>query len=63
MMPHAAQQRPLKWGFIGGQADVRHLKVETSHHQKVAVTQHKRVFAHGRSFVPAFFSLETMMEG
>ena len=63
MEPQAAQQRPLKWGFIGGQAEVLHLKVETSHHQTDAVTQHTRVFAHGRNFVPAFFSLETMMEG
>jgi len=40
-----------------------HLKVETSHHQQVAVIQHTPVFYHGRSFVPSHFSLETMMAG
>ncbi|MEM7530622.1 MAG: nucleotidyl transferase AbiEii/AbiGii toxin family protein [Chloroflexota bacterium] len=40
-----------------------HLKVETSHHQQVAIIQHTPVFYHGRSFVPSHFSLETMMAG
>jgi len=40
-----------------------HLKVEVSHHQQVAVIQNTPVFYHGRSFVPAHFSLETMMAG
>ncbi|MDP1546200.1 MAG: nucleotidyl transferase AbiEii/AbiGii toxin family protein [Anaerolineales bacterium] len=40
-----------------------HLKVEVSHHQQVAVLQNTPVFYHGRSFVPAHFSLETMMAG
>ncbi len=44
-------------------SEALHLKVETSHHQQVAVIQHTPVFAHGRSFVPAHFSLETMMAG
>ncbi len=40
-----------------------HLKVEISHHQQVAVIQHTPIFRHGLSFVPAHFSLETMMAG
>lgn len=40
-----------------------HLKVKISHHQQTAVIQHTPVFYHGRSFVPAHFSLETMMAG
>jgi predicted nucleotidyltransferase component of viral defense system len=40
-----------------------HLKVEISHHDQVAEIQHTPVFYHGRSFVPAHFSLETMMAG
>ena len=40
-----------------------HLKVEVSHHQQVAVIQHTPIFFQGRSFVPAHFSLETMMAG
>jgi predicted nucleotidyltransferase component of viral defense system len=38
-----------------------HLKVEISHHEQVAEIQHTPVFYRGRSFVPAHFSLETMM--
>jgi predicted nucleotidyltransferase component of viral defense system len=44
-------------------SEALHLKVETSHHQQVAVIQHTPVFVYGRSFVPAHFSLETMMAG
>jgi len=40
-----------------------HLKVEVSHHEQVAEIQYTPVFYHGRSFVPAHFSLETMMAG
>ena len=40
-----------------------HLKVEISHHPQVAMIQHTPVFAYGRSYVPAHFSLETMMAG
>jgi len=40
-----------------------HLKVEVSHHQQVAVIQNTPVFYYGHSFVPAHFSLETMMAG
>jgi hypothetical protein len=37
--------------------------VEISHHKQVAEVQHTPVFYQGRSFVPAHFSLETMMAG
>jgi len=40
-----------------------HLKVEVSNHQQVAVIQNTPLFYQGRSFVPAHFSLETMMAG
>jgi predicted nucleotidyltransferase component of viral defense system len=40
-----------------------HLKVEVSHHKQVAEIRKTPVFQHGRSFVPAHFSLETMMAG
>ena len=40
-----------------------HLKVEISHHRQTAVLQQTPVFYQGRSFVPAHFSLETMMAG
>lgn len=40
-----------------------HLKIEVSHHRQTAVIQHTPVFYQGRSFVPAHFSLETMMAG
>jgi hypothetical protein len=40
-----------------------HLKVEVSHHPQTAIIQNTPVFYHGRSFVPAHFSLETMMAG
>jgi predicted nucleotidyltransferase component of viral defense system len=43
--------------------EVLHLKVEVSHHKQVAVIQNTPVFYHGRSLVPAHFSLETMMAG
>jgi predicted nucleotidyltransferase component of viral defense system len=40
-----------------------HLKAEISHHKQAAEIQHTPVFYHGRSFVPAHFSLGTMMAG
>jgi hypothetical protein len=40
-----------------------HLKVEISQHRQVAVIQNTPVFYFGHSFVPAHFSLETMMAG
>lgn len=40
-----------------------HLKVEVSQHQQIAIIRKTPVFVYGRSFVPAHFSLETMMAG
>ncbi|MFH2102637.1 MAG: nucleotidyl transferase AbiEii/AbiGii toxin family protein [Chloroflexota bacterium] len=40
-----------------------HLKLEISQHRQVAVIQNTPVFYYGHSFVPAHFSLETMMAG
>ena len=44
-------------------SEALHLKVEISHHQQIAEIRHTPVIYHGRSFVPAHFSLETMMAG
>ena len=38
-----------------------HLKLEVSHHQQVAVIRRTPIIFFGRSFVPAHFSLATMM--
>lgn len=43
--------------------EMLHLKIEVSQHRQVAVIQHTPVIYQGRSFVPAHFSLETMMAG
>ena len=40
-----------------------HMKVEVSHHRQTALIAKTPVFFHGRSFVPAHFSIETMMAG
>lgn len=40
-----------------------HLKVEVSQNKQIAVIRRTPVLAYGRSFVPAHFSLETMMAG
>ena len=40
-----------------------HLKIEVSHHKQVADIHKTPVFFHGCSFVPAHFSLESMMAG
>lgn len=40
-----------------------HLKLEISHHHQVAILQHTPVLTFSRAFVPAHFSLETMMAG
>lgn len=39
------------------------LKVKVSQHKQVAIIKQTPVLSHGRSFVPAHFSLETMMAG
>ena len=43
--------------------EVLHLKVEISTHRQVAVIRKTPLLSFGRSFVPAHFSLETMMAG
>lgn len=40
-----------------------HLKVEVSYHRQTALIAKTPVFFQGRSFVPAHFSIETMMAG
>jgi predicted nucleotidyltransferase component of viral defense system len=40
-----------------------HLKIEVSQHQQVSVILRTPILIYGRSFVPAHFSLETMMAG
>lgn len=40
-----------------------HLKVEVSQHKQVSIIRKTPVLVHGRSFVAAHFSLETMMAG
>ncbi len=40
-----------------------HLKLEISHQEQAAEIQHTPIFYHGHSFVPAHFSLGTMMAG
>jgi predicted nucleotidyltransferase component of viral defense system len=50
-------------GLSSHRNEALHLKVEVSHHKQVAVLQNTPVFYLGRSFVPAHFSLETMMAG
>lgn len=40
-----------------------HLKVEVSQHHQIAIIRKTPVYLYGRSFVPAHFSLETMMAG
>ena len=43
--------------------EMLHLKLEISHHRQTAVIEKTPVIFYGRSFVPAHFSLETMMAG
>ncbi len=52
---------PLGLSLHTGEA--LHLKVEVSPQKQVAVIQRTPILAYGRSFVPAHFSLETMMAG
>lgn len=40
-----------------------HLKIEISHHSQIAEIEHTPTIFYGRSFVPAHFSLSTMMAG
>ncbi len=50
-------------GLSAYPTEALHLKVEISGHDQVALIKHTPVFYHGRSFVLAHFSLETMMAG
>jgi predicted nucleotidyltransferase component of viral defense system len=50
-------------GLSSSSNEALHLKVEVSHHKQVAIIKQTPVFYYGRSFVPAHFSLETMMAG
>ncbi len=50
-------------GLSEHQNENLHLKVETSHHAQVAELLHTPMLYYSRSFVPAHFSLETMMAG
>ena len=50
-------------GLSANTNEVLHLKVEISTHQQVAVIRKTPLLSFGRSFVPAHFSLETMMAG
>lgn len=50
-------------GLSGYGNEALHLKLEISHHRQTAVVQKTPVLYYGRSFVPAHFSLETMMAG
>jgi predicted nucleotidyltransferase component of viral defense system len=43
--------------------EMLHLKLEISHHKQTSVIRKTPVIFYGRSFVPAHFSLETMMAG
>ncbi len=44
-------------------SEALHLKVEVSQHKQVSVIHKTPVLSHGRSYVAAHFSLETMMAG
>ena len=49
---------------LSAQSDEQlHLKLEISHHKQLAVIRNTPVIFYGRSFVPAHYSLETMMAG
>jgi len=50
-------------GLSSHQDENLHLKVEISHHHQIALIQHTPVLTFSRAFVPAHFSLETMMAG
>ena len=50
-------------GLTPHNSEALHLKVETSQHQQVSIIRKTPVLVYGRSFVPAHFSLETMMAG
>lgn len=65
--PQGIQRITLKFpllqelGLSPMQGEALHLKLEISHHRQVAVIRKTPIILFGRSFVPAHFSLETMM--
>ena len=50
-------------GLSAMASEALHLKLEVSSHRQVALVQHTPLIFYGRSFVPAHFSLETLMAG
>ena len=50
-------------GLASNKDERLHLKLEISHHKQLAVIRNTPVIFYGRSFVPAHFSVETMMAG
>jgi hypothetical protein len=50
-------------GLTSNKDERLHVKLEISHHKQLAVIRNTPVIFYGRSFVPAHFSLETMMAG
>ena len=50
-------------GLSAHSDEMLHLKLEISHHKQMAVIRNTPVIFYGRSFVPAHYSLETMMAG
>jgi hypothetical protein len=50
-------------GLASHPDEALHLKLEITHHPQTAVIARTPVFFHGLSFVPAHFSLDTMMAG
>jgi len=51
----------LELGLSSLSNEALHLKLEISHHRQVAVLRQTPIIYYGRSFVPAHFSLESMM--
>ena len=50
-------------GLTSHASEALHLKVEVSQHKQISIVRRTPVLMHGRSFVAAHFSLETMMAG
>ena len=50
-------------GLTSDASESLHLKVEVSQHEQISIVRRTPVLIHGRSFVAAHFSLETMMAG
>lgn len=50
-------------GLTSHENEPLHLKVEVSQHSQISIIRRTPAYLHGRSFVAAHFSLETMMAG